>query len=164
MTAPAMRGVWQPPRVGRGRESRQFGVAALALFALGLALTAAGCGSAKTFTAQEFVDRIQQEGVAIRLGPRMPSGGDAQGVYSVTLPPLTGEPAPPPGSDSGPGASGSLYVFGDTGGAEDELTACRASGGLLCFRAANIVVVLDNEGSGLEPQRLGVAIRRVAGQ
>jgi hypothetical protein len=60
------------------------------------------------------------------------------------------------------GASGSLYVFGGTGEADDQLTACRHSGGLLCFRASNIVVVL--EGEGLEAQRLAVAMKRLASQ
>jgi hypothetical protein len=89
-------------------------------------------------------------------------GGNADELYAVKLPPLPGEPAPPPGSEGGPGASGSLYVFGDTGGAEDQLEACRGSGGLLCFQASNVVVVLDDEGSGLEAQRLAVAMKRLA--
>jgi hypothetical protein len=149
--------------VGRGREIRELGAAVFALVALVLPLVV-GCGSSRTFTASEFVERIKEEGMAIKLGPRLASGGDEKGIYPVTLPPLKGEPPPPPGSEGGPGATGSLYVFSDPGGAGDEFTACRASGGLLCFRASNIVVVLDNEGGGLEPRRLGVAIRRLAGQ
>jgi hypothetical protein len=86
---------------------------------------------------------------------------DGKELYAVTLPPLPGEPAPPPESEGGRGASGSIYVYGDTAGAEDELKACRTSCGLLCFQASNIVAVLDNEGSGLEARRLGVAIRRL---
>jgi hypothetical protein len=122
----------------------------------------AGCGSERTFTASEFVDRISAQGLSIQLGRRLPSGANAKEIYAVSLPPLPGEPKPPPGSEGSPGASGSLYVYGDTGGAGDELDACRASGGLLCFRASNIVVVLGDEGSRLEARRLGVAIRRLA--
>ena len=121
-----------------------------------------GCGSTQKFTASEFVDRINAEGVSIELGRQLQSGGNAKELYAVTLPPLPGEPAPPRGSEGDPGASGTLYVFGDTGGAEDQLDGCRGSGGLLCFRAANIVVVLDDEGSGLEAQRLAVAMKRLA--
>jgi hypothetical protein len=121
-----------------------------------------GCGSSQTLTASEFVDRISAQGVSIQLGRKLPGSADAKQVYAVSLPPLPGEPAPPPGSEGSPGASGSLYVYGDTGAADDELKACRASGGLLCFQASNIVVVLDDEGSGLEARRLGVAIRRLA--
>ena len=145
--------------MGRGRGIRQ--LAALVALAV-LGALAAGCGSGQAFTASEFVDRISAQGVSIQLGRRLPSGGNAKELYAVTLPPLPGEPAPPPGSEGGRGASGSLYVYGDTGGADDELKACRASGGLLCFQASNIVVVLDEEGGGLEARRLGVAIRRLA--
>jgi hypothetical protein len=146
-------------RVDWGRGIR--GVAALAVLALAGGL-AAGCGSGQTFTASQFVDRINTQGVSIQLGRRLHSGGNAKEVYAVTLPPLPGEPAPPPGSEGGRGASGSLYVFGDNSAADDQLTGCRGSGGLLCFQASNVVVVLDDEGSGLEAQRLGVAIRRLA--
>jgi hypothetical protein len=147
------------PIVGWGRGIRQ--LAALAALATVVALTA-GCGSGQTFTASEFVDRISAQGVSIQLGRRLPSGGDAKELYAVTLPPLPGEPKPPPGSEGGRGASGSLYVFGDTGDTDDQLNACRRSGGLFCFQASNIVVVLDEESSGLEARRLGVAIRRLA--
>jgi hypothetical protein len=54
--------------------------------------------------------------------------------YAIDLPSLPGEPKPPPGSEGGPGASESLYVFGEVGGAEDELKACQDAGGLICFR------------------------------
>jgi hypothetical protein len=133
------------------------------VLAIGLAgLLFIGCGSTQMFTASEFVDRINAEGVSIALGRQLPNGGDAKELYAVTLPPLPGEPAPPRGSEGDPGASGTLYVFGDTGGADDQLDGCRGSGGLLCFRAANIVIVLDDEGSGLEAQRLAVAMKRLA--
>jgi hypothetical protein len=116
-----------------------------------------GCSSTQMFTASEFVDRINAEGVSIELGRQLPSGGNAKELWAVTLPALPGEPA---GARNG--ASGTLYVFGDTGGAVDQLKACRGSGGLLCFQAANIVVILGDEGSGLEAQRLAVAMRRLA--
>jgi hypothetical protein len=125
----------------------------------------AGCGSsARTFTASEFVDRINTEGVSMVLGRQLPSGGNAEELHAVKLPPLPGEPAPAPGSEGDGGAGGTLYVFGGTGDAEDQLDSCRGSGGLLCFRASNIVVVLDDEGSGLEAQRLAVAVKRLASQ
>jgi hypothetical protein len=121
-----------------------------------------GCGSGQTFTASEFVDRINAQGVSIQLGRQLTSGGDAEELYAVRLPPLPGEPAPPRGSEGSPGASGSLYVYGDDGGAEDQFDACHGSGGLVCFRASNVVVVLDEEASALGSRRLGVAIRRLA--
>jgi hypothetical protein len=139
--------------VGRG-----LGSAVTLVFAC---ILIAGCGSETTLTAAEFIDRINAEGVSIELGRQLAAGGGADELYAVTLPPLPGEP-PPPGSEAGPGASGSLYVFGDNGGAEDQLKACRAAAGLICFRASNIVVVLDEESGRIEVQRLAVAVRRLA--
>jgi hypothetical protein len=139
------------------------GWTALALAALPIAGALAGCGGGgNNFTAAEFVNRINDEGVTMRLGRRLPSSGDADQLYAVRLPPLPGEPPPPPGSEGGPGSSGSLYVFGDSGGAAGQLEACRHAGGLGCFQASNIVVVLDEEGAAIEARRLAAAIRKLA--
>jgi hypothetical protein len=131
-----------------------------AILVLVAATGVTGCGGGPTFTAAEFVDRINDEGVAVRLGQQLPSSGGAEHIYILILPPLPGEPPPAPGTEGGPGANGSLYVYDDTDSAEDELTACRDSGGLLCFRAANVVVLFEE--AGIEAQRLGLAIRRLA--
>jgi hypothetical protein len=131
----------------------------VALALIGASAVVTGCGGGQTFTASEFIDRISAEGVSIQLGRRLPAGSNAKELYAVRLPPLPGEPAPGGG---GRGASGTLYVFGDTGGADDQLESCRGSGGLLCFQASNILVVLSDEGGGLEVQRLAVAMKRLA--
>jgi hypothetical protein len=144
--------------VARGRGIRPLAALALAI----ASLLAAGCGGGQTFTASQFVDRISAQEVSIELGRKLQSGGDAKELYAVKLPPLPGEPPPPPGSEGDGGASGTLYVFGDNGAADDQREACRGSGGLLCFQASNIVIVLDDEGSGLEAQRLAVAMKRLA--
>jgi hypothetical protein len=128
---------------------------------LTLLVSAAGCNGSQTLTASGFIDRINAEGVAIELGRQLSTSGGAEELYAVRIPPLPGEPRPASGSEAEPGAGGSLYVFGDGGGAEDQLTACQASAGLICFRASNIVVVLDEESSPLAAQRLAVSIQRL---
>ena len=128
------------------------------LAALALAAALVSCGSERTFTASEFVDDVNEQGVSLRLGRELETTGGAEQLYAVTLPPLPGEPRPESEHEGGGGASGSLYVYADTGGASDQLDACRASAGLICFRAANVVVVLDEESSPLATQRLAVAI------
>ena len=122
------------------------------------------CGSEETFTAAEFTQQIRDQGVSIRLGRQLPTSGDADQLFAVRLPRLPGEPAPPRDSEGNGDASGTMYVYGDTGGAGDELDACRAAGGLLCFRAANIVVVFDEETGGLQSQRLALAIKRLGSE
>ena len=133
-----------------------------ALLAVAVAALLGGCGDGHDFTASEFVDRVNAEGLKMVLGDRLPSGAGAKEVVAVTLPPLPGEPAPPPGSEGGPGGSGSLYVYGDSGGAADQLDACRQAAGPLCFRASNIVVVLSEDSSQIEVRRLAVAIQKLA--
>jgi hypothetical protein len=138
-----------------GRVATMLGAGAV------LVVLAASCGGGKDFTASEFVDQVNEQGLSMQLGRQLQTSGGTDELYAVRLPPLPGEPAPAPGQEGGPGASGSLYVYGDTDGAEDELKACRASGGLLCFQASNVVVVLDQEGSGIQARRLGVAMQRL---
>jgi hypothetical protein len=152
--------VCQPLRtVARGRGTRWL-TALIAV--LGASAVATGCGnSGPTFTAAEFVDQVNEQGVSMKLGRQLRAQSDAKELYAVNLPPLPGSPAPPPGEEGGPGASGSLYVYDDAGGAGDELRACRASAGLVCFQAANIVVVLSGESGGIEARRLAVAIQRL---
>jgi hypothetical protein len=135
-------------------------IATLLLIGAPMTLTA-GCGGGQTFTASQFVEKINEQRVSMRLGPQLQSGGGKQ-IYSITLPPLAGAPAPEPGHEGARGASGSLYVYDDTGAAGDRLRACRASAGLVCFQASNLVVVLDEESGPLEAQRLGMAIQRLS--
>jgi hypothetical protein len=100
----------------------------------------------------------------MKLGRQLPAQSDAEQLYAVSLPPLPGSPTPAPGEEGGSGASGSLYVYDDTAGAEDELRACRASAGLVCLQAANVVVVLNGESGGIEVRRLAVAMQRLRDQ
>ena len=138
--------------MGRGR----------ALLAVAVAALLGGCGDGHDFTASEFVDRVNGEGLKMVLGERLPSGAGAKEVQAVTLPPLPGVPAPPPGSEGGAGGSGSLYVYRDSGGAVDQLDACRQAAGPLCFRASNVVVVLSENSSQIEVRRLALAMRKLA--
>jgi hypothetical protein len=161
MTAALALTVAASRRVGQGSATLRL-VAASVVLAVGLA--AAGCGSEKTFTAEELTQQVKQQGVSIRLGRQLPGGGGADRVYAINLPRLPGQPAPPPDEEGGRGPNGTLYVYGDAGGAGDKLDACRAAGGLLCFRASNIVIVMDQEAAGIEAGRLGLAIRRLASE
>jgi hypothetical protein len=122
-------------------------------------LVGVGCGSDHTFTADEFADEVNAEGVEMRLGRQLHSG-EGKDLYEMTLPALPGTPPPAPGTEGERGGSGTLYVFDDVDGAEEELAACRNSGGLVCYRASNVVVLFEE--GGIEAQRLGVAIQRLA--
>lgn len=118
-----------------------------------------GCGSERTFTASEFVNEVRANGVELTLGEELLSEEEDKELYAVELEPLPGAKA---GASNGEhaGTSGSISVYEDIEGADDELATCRASADLLCYQAANIVVVL--EGGGIEAQRLAVAMEKLA--
>ena len=113
-----------------------------------------GCGEEKTFTADEFVDRVNEEGVKLKLGEPLITDDSSKDLYAVEL----AQVSRLPGSEAG-AVSGSLSEYDEPSGAEDELESCGASADLLCYRLANIVVVL--EGGGIEAQQLGVAVERL---
>jgi hypothetical protein len=146
----------QPARLAmRAKMNRDCGIAALAAV-----LAVGGCGSEPTFTAQEFVDGVDRQGVELRLGVPLVTDEQGKELYAVELEPLGG-----PRVDSGGEpvhAGGSLSVYDDDGAADGEFATCRDAVDLLCFRAANVVVVL--EGGGIEAQQLGLAIQKLAGE
>jgi hypothetical protein len=133
------------------RTARRYGIAALAAFALALG----GCGEDKKFDAQGFVEDVNAEGVKLQLGEPLITSDEGQEVYAIELEPLTDLP-----DEARPHSEGSLSVFDEDSAAEAEIETCRASADLLCYRASNVVVVL--EGGGIEAQQLAVAMERLS--
>ena len=125
----------------------------LGLDARGEAIRGGGAGGG--FDARGFVEEVNSEGVNLTLGDPLISSQEGQEVYAVELEPLADLPA-----EQHRHSGGSLSVFKDEAGADEEIESCRASADLLCYRAANVVVVL--EGGGIETQQLAVAIERLS--
>ncbi len=137
----------------------------LATAALALALPS--CTEERTLSADEFVADVNEQGVEMTLGEPLHTEDENKELYAVTLEPLEGEEA---GHEGEQGTEeehghehggGSLAVYESTGDAEEGMRACRDSADLLCYEAANIVVILEG-GAGIEAQRLAVAIQRLA--
>jgi hypothetical protein len=126
-------------------------------------LAIAGCSKERTFSAQEFVDEVKAEGAELHLGKPLFSEDESKEVYAVELEPV---PSAEPSGERGEQAEahghggGSLSVHDEVGDADASMDSCRASADLLCYRAANIVVVL--QAGGIEAQRLAVAMERLA--
>ncbi len=127
------------------------------LLAAGL-LAVAGCGSEPSFGPEEFVEGVNRQGVELRLGEPLVTDEEGKELYAVELEPLEGPTVDSQGEDVH--AGGSLSVYDEDDAADGEFTTCRQAADLLCFRAANVVVVL--EGGGIEAQQLGLAIQRLA--
>jgi hypothetical protein len=144
--------------VGWGRE-----IHALAAAFLFATVAVAGCGSEQTFTASEFAEEVNEQGVEMRIGRQLQSS-EGNELHEITLPRLPGLPPPAPGEHEEEqagekGVPGTLYVFDDAGAAEDQIAACRNSGGLVCYRAENVVVLFEE--AGIEVEQLAVAIQRL---
>lgn len=129
--------------------------AACGLAACSAAAALAACGSEETFTAEEFVQRVNDEGVALKQGEPLLSEDESKELFAIQIAPVTKLPGSAP-----EGAEGSMSVYDDVDGADDELDSCSAAADLLCYRAANVVLVL--EGGGIEAQQLGVAVERIS--
>jgi hypothetical protein len=119
----------------------------------------AGCSRERTFSADDFVTQVKEEGVELHLGDELVTTDEGKKLYAVSLAPLPGSPASG-GSEGVSGLNGSLAVYDGTDGADTGMQSCTASGDLLCYQASNILVII--EGNGIEAQRLGVAIEKLA--
>ena len=128
--------------------------------ALALCIVLAGCGGGQTFTAEEFVRDVNRQGVKLKLGEPLTTGEEDKELYAVELEPLEGPRVDSAGEEVH--AGGSLSAYDDDGeAADDEYETCRQAADLLCYRLANVVIVL--EGGGLEADQLGAAIEKLAG-
>jgi hypothetical protein len=119
----------------------------------------AGCTEERTFSAEEFVEEVNAEGVEMHLGEELSTDEADAELRAVELEPLLGAPEVP-GEAEHAHAGGSLAVYEDTAAAEDRHGECEGAADLLCYRAANVVVILER--GGIEAQRLGVAMQRLA--
>ena len=122
-------------------------------------LASVGCGGDRTFTAEEFVDEINAQGVELELGEELLSEGEDKELYAVELPQAA--ELPEDERESGRDhTGGSISVYDDTSAADEEIETCNAAADLGCYQAGNVVVVL--EGGGIEAQQLGVAMQRLS--
>ncbi len=127
---------------------------AMATATAAVALTA--CGGERTFTAQEFVDEVKAEGVELRLGKELITDEEGKEIYALELEPVADLP-----DEAEAHSAGSISAYDEAGDADAELQSCEASADLLCYRASNVVIVLEG-GGGVETQQLGVAIERLS--
>ena len=105
----------------------------------------AGCGGGHTYDAQEFVAAINEEGAGLVLGDELLGQSGAE-TYAIHF---EGPDGAPSGSGSGAaspshahgGASLTVTDSGEAGVKEYE--RCEGAVTLICFRAANVVLILQ---------------------
>jgi hypothetical protein len=105
-------------------------------------------------SAEEFVAAVEDEGVELELGERLATEEEGKEIYGLELVPLPR--ADGSAEDTHEHGGGSLTVYDDVDGAEDGYEQCERAADLLCYRAANIVVIVG--GGPIEAQRLAAAV------
>lgn len=117
------------------------------LVALSLMAVVTGCGGSDaemTFDAEGFIEAANGEGAGLELGEQLLNEQEGVQVRSVRL-----------GKDS----DGSLTVATGTEGATAEYRRCEAAVSLLCYRAANVVLIFEDGLAPPDAARLEAAIR-----
>jgi hypothetical protein len=115
---------------------------------IGFAALLLGCGGERNFSAEEFVEEANGHGAGLVLGERLTSGSPDVETYALTLeerPPKQG-PGNQDDQGAGHGGGGSLSVQPGVDEAEREYRNCRNAITLVCFRAANVVLILEESG------------------
>ena len=109
-----------------------------------LALSLAACGDdERQFTAEGFIDAMNDNGAALSLGPVLttnPDGIDVNVVeFTGAAPSATGEGA---GEEDASGGA-TLLIFEGSDAAMGEFDRCNVAPALTCFRAANAVLRVE---------------------
>ncbi len=105
----------------------------LALSCAVIATAVAACGGERTFEAEEFVEEANQLGAGLELGERLSSTEGGGEVVAVEL----------ASSATQVHGGGSLVIVDDVEAAQAEFTRCESAAILTCYRAANVVLRLE---------------------
>ena len=139
---------------------------ALGLVGLLAAVALAACGEEQTFTAQEMVEEVNEHGAGIRLGEPLTTSQENLELYGIRL---SGAPAAPstPGTDQASPpvdvhAAGSLTITEGDDEAVVEYERCESAASLVCFRAANAVLILEDTVPNQDLARIEAAISAMA--
>ncbi len=121
-------------------------------------LAVAGCGGERTFEPSELVEEANAKGAGLVLGEPLTSIEEGVDVYALSFEEETGEhDEPEPGGHAHSG--GSLIVTGDADAAREEHARCEQAVTLVCYRAANVVLLFDADPSDEHVAKVDSAIR-----
>lgn len=129
------------------------------------AVLAPGCGEGeRRFDAGSFVDELNAKGAGLRLGEPLQTTQDDTQVYDVILDTQvpTGAGAEPRHQEGGEGGheegGGSLTIAPDTAAATARYAECEETVNLVCYRAANAVLVIQDSAAPVDLARVTAAV------
>lgn len=132
----------------------------------GIAVTllgAVGCGGERAFEPAEFVEEANAKGAGLVLGEPLASIEEGVEIYSISF---TEEPGEGRGSEPGDHShsGGSLIVTEDAESARAEHARCEDAVTLVCYRAANVVLLFDTDPSDEHVAKVDAAVRALGDQ
>ena len=130
-----------------------------------LAGALAACGDETTFTADELVAEVNERGAQVRLGERLTTSQDVE-LYALRLAGAGAAPGVPLG-DAGSApvdvhGGGTLTITEDDDAALAEFERCESAVSLVCFRAANAVLIFEGAVPNQDLARIETAVRSMA--
>jgi len=134
--------------------------AAGTLAAAAAALALAACGAAYD-DPQAFVDAANAEGAGFELGPSLDTTNPDNRIYAITV---RGALDPHEGAEPGQASlgGGSITVTPGEDEARAEYEECEGAVSLLCYRAGNVALMLENEIDPGVRERVDAAISALA--
>jgi hypothetical protein len=130
---------------------------ALASLPLVMALALAGCG-APYDDVQSFVDAANEEGAGFELGPSLSTDQEGHEVYALELEGSGGLAEEVDEEGQAHLGGGSLTVTESEDDAILEYEECESAVTLLCYRAGNVAIVLEQEIRQEQRERVDAAI------
>jgi hypothetical protein len=111
-------------------------------------LALAACGSDdRSFSAEEFVEQAEANGMTLKLGESLTTDQEDLELFALRL---AGE------------GTGTLAIADDADAGLAEYERCESAASLFCFRAANAVLVFDSEVPNQDLARVEAAVRAMA--
>ena len=129
---------------------------------LSLAATLGACGGEREFSAEEFVEEANANGAALELGAALESTRADAETFAVSLSEGEREPAHEQDDAGHAHGGGSLTITADAEAGLAEYERCEAAPTLLCFRASNAVLLLEDSLPADELAPIEAAFRAMA--
>jgi hypothetical protein len=127
------------------------------------ALVTVACDGERAFEPAEFIEEANAEGAGLVLGEPLASIEEGVDVYSISFEGGS-DGAQPQGPGGHTHGGGSLIVTEDAEAARAEHTRCEAAVTLVCYRAANVVLLFDADPSDEDVARVDAAVRALGDQ
>jgi hypothetical protein len=131
-----------------------------------LAGSLAACGDEATFTADELVAEVNARGAQVRLGERLTTSQAGVELYALRLAAAGAAPGVP-SSDADSAAvdvhgGGTLTITENDDAALAEYERCESAVSLVCYRAANAVLIFEGAVPNQDLARIEAAVQAMA--